>query len=593
MPITTDSLNSKLRNLSNGVDLSGLMSKIGDISTKFKAFDLTEMGKNIGEVKGGFEGLTLNVDNVAEANAGELDANGYPTGGVSSATISKLDKSVQSSVPALKTTLSSHSSDISALVSSSHGESSTVISGAAPSAKDLTPVSEGLMDDIITDGSPEAIASALKTKGNVSPQEIKSLLGEVANPAVAGTVDNACRDLLDFKLSGDMGIALQLVSDQLGKALGGLDGGNLLKAAVENFTKDISNVITTVVGNLGAYSSLDKLTYLANLVIAGNSRSAANEIVRQIVIPNALREELIARGAVIPEPNFNSVEDMQKFLDGAERLDLSQAAMDDIAYLRTKLDTVNSNIISLDTSLSSSVLTNFTSKNPVVDPGSYSSGTFSGSPSLPEGSVGELPPPGPTDGRFPFLNSEEEIVRYLQSATREITTVVWHWTANYTNQGHVGSAEIEQIHIPKFGRLGYHFIVKRDGSIQVGLDINTIGCHVKGFNTRSIGISFVAGYKCDSSKYNGEPPYSEIGVESVTQAQHEAFVRFMSAWYKVYPGGQAWGHVDFPRNSGKVDPGFDVNKRCYDLFGKKNVGHPRQDDRILTAAEIAEKRQFA
>jgi hypothetical protein len=67
----------------------------------------------------------------------------------------------------------------------------------------------------------------------------------------------------------------------------------------------------------------------------------------------------------------------------------------------------------------------------------------------------------------------------------------------------------------------------------------------------------------------------------------------MSAWYKVYPGGQAWGHADFPRNSGKVDPGFDVSKRCYELFGKKNVGHPVKDEKILTAAEIAEKRQFA
>jgi hypothetical protein len=135
MPITADSLNSKLKNLNSGLDLSSLSSQIGTISTDFKAFDLTEMGKNIGEVKGGFEGLTLNVDNAVEATAGELDANGYPTGGVSSATISKMDRSVQSSVPALKTSLTSHSSDISALVSSSHGESSAAVSGAAYSFK--------------------------------------------------------------------------------------------------------------------------------------------------------------------------------------------------------------------------------------------------------------------------------------------------------------------------------------------------------------------------------------------------------------------------------------------------------------------------
>ena len=589
MPITADSLNSKLKNLNSGLDLSSLSSQIGTISTDFKAFDLTEMGKNIGEVKGGFEGLTLNVDNAVEATAGELDANGYPTGGVSSATISKMDRSVQSSVPALKTSLASHSSDISALVSSAHGESSAAVSGAAPSAKELTPVSEGLMDDIITDGSPEAIAGILKTKGNVSPQEIKSLLGEVANPAVAGNVDNACQDLLDSKLSGKMGIVLQLASDQLGRSLGGLDGGNILKATVENFTRDISNTIITVAGNLGANSALGQLTGLANLAIAGNLKSVANSIVRQIVIPNALKTELIARGTIIPDPNFNSVQDMQTFLDGTENLGLSQNAMNDVASLRIKLNIVNNDILSLDTSLSNSIISGggSSSSNPVVDPGSYSSNT---SNSI-QRSGGNQPPVG--DGTFPFLNSEEEIVRYLQAATREITTVVWHWTANYTDQGYVGSEQVNQYHLEKFGGIGYHFIVKRDGSIQIGRDINTIGAHVKGFNTRSIGISFVAGYKCASSKYSGEPPYSEIGVESITQAQHESFVKFMSAWYKVYPGGQAWGHADFPRNSGKVDPGFDVSKRCYELFGKKNVGHPVKDEKILTAAEIAEKRQFA
>jgi N-acetylmuramoyl-L-alanine amidase len=584
MPIDQDSLNSKLKNLNSGIDLSSKSSQISDISTKFKAFDLTEMGKNIGEVKGGFEGLTLNVDNAAEATAGELDANGYPTGGVSSATIVKLDKSVQSSVPSLKTNLASHSGDISALVSSSHGTSGEVVSGAAPSAKELAPVSEGLMDDIITDGSPEAIAGTLKTKANVSPQEIKSLLGQVANSAVAGIIDKACGDLLSSKLSGDMGIVLQLASSQLNNALGGLDGGNLLKATVENFTRDIANTITTVVVNLGANSALGQLTALTNLAISGNLKEVANQVVSQIVIPGNLSNELIARGGYIP--TFGSPEEMQMFLDGAEGLGLSPEAMDDVASLRVKLNIVNNDILLLDTSLSNSIITTSTSNNPVVDPASYSTGNTSSS---------TPPPPGSTDGRFPFFNSEEEIVRYLQGATRDITTVVWHWTANYSDQGHVGSEHIEQVHLARgFSRIGYHFVVKRDGSIQKGLDINTVGIHVKGFNTRSIGISFVGGYKCSSSKYGGgEPPYSEIGVESLTQAQHEAFKRFMSAWYKVFPGGQAWGHVDFPNNSGKVDPGFDVDKRCYELFGKRNVGHPVKDGRILTAEEISAKRQFA
>ena len=588
MPINVDDLNKKLGSLTKSIDISTVSGQLSQISTKFKAFDLTEMGKVAGDIKGGFEGLTQNVDNAVDALAGQLDANGFPSGGVNSATISKLDKSVQASVPALKTALASHSSDISALVSSAHGESSAAISGAAPLAKEMTAVAEGLMDDIITDGSPEAIAGVLKAKANVTPTEIKSLLGEVANGDVAGSIDAACKDLLDFKLPTDMGATLSLASDQLSKALSGLDGGNLLKAAVENFSGEIQNVLTQVAQNLTGSGAIGQLTNLANLAISGDLKTVASELVKQVVIPNQLSIELKALGIDIA--GFNSAQDMQTFLDGAKNLNLSSAALGDVNFLTNKLAIVNEKVLGMDTSLSASISPGYTSNAPVVDPASYAGK----SASLQNSTSGALPPAGRTDGKFPFLNSEEEIVRYLQGATRDITTVVWHWTANYSDQGYIGSEQINQMHIKKgWAGIGYHFIVKRDGSIQIGRDINATGAHVLDFNTRSVGISFVAGYKCASTKYKDTPPFSEVGVESITQAQHEAFKRFMSAWYRVYPGGQAWGHVDFPNNKGKVDPGFDVGKRCYELFGKRNVGHPKKDGAILTAEQIASKRQFA
>ena len=588
MPINIDSLNKKLESLAKGIDITTVSGQLSQISTKFKAFDLTEMGKVAGDIKGGFEGLTQNIDNAVEALAGQLDANGFPSGGVNSATINKLDKSVQAAVPALKTALASHSADISALVSSAHAGSAAMISAAAPLAKELTSVAEGLMDDIVTDGSPEAIAGVLKAKANVTPQEIKSLLGEVANADVAGIIDGACKDLLDFKLPTDMGATLSLASDQLSKALGGLDGGNLLKAAVENFSGDIKNTLTSVATSLEGVKSLGKLTSLANTAISGDLKAVAEELIKEIQIPAKLDAELKALGTNFT--GFTSAGQMQTFLNGAKNLNLSTTALTDVSTLTNKLNIVNEKVLGLDTSLTKSITQPAPSNTPVVNPASYSGKSID----LQNSTSAALPPAGRTDGKFPFLNSEEEIVRYLQGATRDITTVVWHWTANYSDQGYIGSEQINQMHINRgWNGIGYHFIVKRDGSIQIGRDINTVGAHVGGFNTRSIGISFVAGYKCASTKYKGIPPFSEVGPESITQAQHEAFKRFMSAWYRVYPGGQVWGHVDFPNNKGKIDPGFDVAKRCYELFGKRNVGHPKKDGAILTAEQIASKRQFA
>lgn len=41
--------------------------------------------------------------------------------------------------------------------------------------------------------------------------------------------------------------------------------------------------------------------------------------------------------------------------------------------------------------------------------------------------------------------------------------------------------------------IGYHFVICRDGSIQVGRKLDQIGAHHKGYNDKSIGICLVGG----------------------------------------------------------------------------------------------------
>lgn len=38
--------------------------------------------------------------------------------------------------------------------------------------------------------------------------------------------------------------------------------------------------------------------------------------------------------------------------------------------------------------------------------------------------------------------------------------------------------------------VGYHFFIKKDGTIQTGRDLDEIGAHVEGHNLKSIGICF-------------------------------------------------------------------------------------------------------
>ena len=175
-----------------------------------------------------------------------------------------------------------------------------------------------------------------------------------------------------------------------------------------------------------------------------------------------------------------------------------------------------------------------------------------------------------TESKFTFVNSYEELITDFRGATREITEVVTHWTAHFLNQGYIGSEEVEKIHIEKgFSTIGYHYVIKRDGTLQRGRPVNRPGAHAleNEHNKYSIGIAFVAGYNCNS----GNPDYlNYVSAESITGEQWKTLDQFLKAFYVVYPGGQVWGHNDTDPGN-KIDPGIDMVQYVRNKFGKFNV----------------------
>lgn len=584
MSLDISQLSSKMKALSKNVSVDAIPAvkkSLDDLTKDYKAFNNTEHGKILGELKGGFKGLTQEIDNAVDA----LSSIDKPT-------ITKLDATAHQGLKTMKTALASQAGNISALVSSSNGSG---ISAVTPAAKAFAAAAPGLVDNIISDGAPEALAHVLtKVKGE-KLQDVTNLLKETADKAVAGDLDKAVTKLLKNPGLGDLGETdlpniLGGVDKVLNNALGGLSSGNLLKDLNEKFSGNLLNQVV----NLTNTVQIPDANGVVNKLLSGDKFGAIQNVISQLKFSDTILNAASDQGI-----NLKKATDVNQLYTVLQSLENSNsfndAAKAESVKIRKLVENLDTEFQNVDTSIASNVSQGTPTRNPVVDPSQYNksqtdySNTTAGS-ATDIGSVAT----GSGDGNFPFLNSKEEIIKYLQSATREITTVVWHWTANYTDQGYIGSEAIDKVHRARgWAGIGYHFIVKRDGSIQIGRDINKTGAHVGGFNTRSIGISFVAGYKCTSDKYKGVPPHSEVGPESITQAQHEAFKAFMSAWYTVFPGGCAYGHADFPRNSGKVDPGFDVGKRCYELFGKRNVGHPQKDDRILTFAEINQKRSVA
>ena len=94
--------------------------------------------------------------------------------------------------------------------------------------------------------------------------------------------------------------------------------------------------------------------------------------------------------------------------------------------------------------------------------------------------------------------------------------------------------------------IGYHYIIKLDGTIQEGRKENRIGAHAKGNNRHSIGICYIGGLDSDL-----EPK------DTRTEKQKESLIKLLNELKDRYPKSTVYGHNDF---SSKACPCFNAKK---------------------------------
>ena len=179
------------------------------------------------------------------------------------------------------------------------------------------------------------------------------------------------------------------------------------------------------------------------------------------------------------------------------------------------------------------------------------------------GSFAKLWSNGQNDPIFPYVSSVEELQAELRNVRRDITEVVCHWTETPTNKN-IGSEEINNLHVDQgLNGIGYHYVIRRDGSIQRGRPVNIEGEHALDHNQRSIAVCFVGGINVPSETINIT---QFISVQSLTRSQFNSFDHFCRAFYNVWPGGQVLGHSDIDNLTN--DPGFDVRAYVKANFDK-------------------------
>lgn len=99
-----------------------------------------------------------------------------------------------------------------------------------------------------------------------------------------------------------------------------------------------------------------------------------------------------------------------------------------------------------------------------------------------------------------------------------------------------------------WSRIGYAYVIKRDGEVEEGRDANAVGAHVKGYNSVSLGICMVGGVDEDMNPENNYTP-----------EQWDSLVELLETLTAKYPDAEILGHRDFP-DVKKACPCFDVRE---------------------------------
>ena len=136
---------------------------------------------------------------------------------------------------------------------------------------------------------------------------------------------------------------------------------------------------------------------------------------------------------------------------------------------------------------------------------------------------------------------------------RKIEYVAIHCAATKPSMD-VPVERIKKWHLKKgWSDIGYHFYITRDGVIHKGRAEEVVGAHVRGLNSKSIGICYEGGI--DEA---GRPE------DNRTDDQKKSLVYLISIMKRKYKGCIVQGHRDFPGVS-KACPSFDAKNEYKNL----------------------------
>lgn len=383
-----------------------------------------------------------------------------------------------------------------------------------------TSVQNGFLQTRISSSDPEAIAFQTKRATGASSNQIRTVLGQVQN------LEDKTFELFETSFN-------ELINPIVGAVTNVLASFNNFRAKVFG---ELSRVIIGI--NDAINQGFGSIVENISEQLTGNGKS----IVGSLTIQDGVR-------ITLPESDLSFVLQLASSKDQAK---INQAVSFLEKYSDLPPGLIRERLNGIDNRLSSNILTETGDQltSNIIDTGERTWDYEN----TPQSHV------------FSFVSSGEELEVDLKSTNREITEIIVHWTEHFNNQD-VGSEDIQAIMSRGGSSIPYHYLIRRDGSIQRGRPTAYNGGSLNNNHEKySIQIAFVGGIAAPTGTIEYE---RFLSSSSFTPKQISSFQQFCAIAYSAWPGVQIMGHNDIDKS--QIDPGFDVIDEMEHLFGKINV----------------------
>ncbi len=132
-------------------------------------------------------------------------------------------------------------------------------------------------------------------------------------------------------------------------------------------------------------------------------------------------------------------------------------------------------------------------------------------------------------------------------SVESVRFLVIHCTATHCTQDYTPQ-QLEKDHLQRgFRTVGYHFYIRKDGTLSQHRRLLEVGAHARPYNRCSIGIAYEGGLDAE-----GRP------ADTRTRAQVERLRELVRELKRLFPQAKVVGHRDLPGTVPKECPCFDA-----------------------------------